>query len=96
MTKKIIAMVAVIIIMVSTACQCFAMNALYKMPTIVIEVNTKSNIVTCLDSHDHLWQFRDCEDWQEGDLALLTMYTRYTQKLYDDEIVAAKNCGLVK
>ena len=67
----------------------------YPLTTIVVKVDDVSHIVTCKDFNGNLWEFENCEDWNENDIASLLMDSKGTENIYDDEIIKAEYNGWV-
>lgn len=69
-------------------------NRIYAKTVVVIQLDTDSDIVTCVDGADNLWCFYGVEDWQTGDFASLLMDNNGTaDTIYDDAIVEATYAG---
>ena len=66
---------------------------LYALTTVVAEVDRECNTVYCVDCNGEEWAFWGCEDWEEGDIASLLMYTSGTPIIYDDAILDVKYGG---
>ena len=101
---KVIAIVAIAIVMLVAACVAALTNGkeaaktqdskcmgnYYALTTLVIEVDKENDTVTCVDSVGNAWQFYGTEDWQEGDCASLLMWNNGTESVTDDEIHSAR------
>lgn len=66
---------------------------LYALTTVVVEVDRECNTVYCVDFNGEEWAFWGCEDWVEGDIASMLMYTNGTPIIYDDVILSARYGG---
>lgn len=95
--KKLIA----IIIILATLVACTAPIAkaetehhVYAKTVVVIQLDTDSDVVTCVDGADNFWCFYGVEDWQTGDFASLLMDDNGTaETIYDDIILEATYAG---
>lgn len=101
---KVIAIVAIAIVMLVAACVAALTNGkeaaktqdskcmgnYYALTTLVVEVDRENDTVTCVDSVGNAWQFYGAEDWQEGDCASLLMWNNGTENVTDDEIHSAR------
>lgn len=65
----------------------------YALTTVVVELDTENDVVTCEDFNGNLWEFEGCEDWTIGDIASLLMSNRGTEKIYDDTIIDTRYSG---
>ena len=66
---------------------------LYALTTVVAEVDRECNTVYCVDFNGEEWAFWGCEDWVEGDIASMLMYTNGTPIIYDDVILGVRYGG---
>ena len=53
----------------------------------IVEIDILNDTVTCVDSTGEAWEFYGVENWSKGDFVALTMDTKGTQDIYDDEII---------
>ena len=60
---------------------------IYTKTAQIVEIDILNDTVTCVDSTGEAWEFYGAEDWQEGDFVALTMDTKGTKDIYDDEII---------
>ena len=65
----------------------------YALTTVVVELETENDVVTCEDFNGNLWEFEGCEDWVIGDIASLLMNDKGTEKIYDDTIIDTRYSG---
>ena len=65
----------------------------YATTTVVTGFDTANDIVVCTDYNGEVWKFSGVEDWQMNDIATLTMDTRGTEDIHDDEILSARYSG---
>lgn len=82
--------------MISMLASLLVSLGLYSISTIVVDVDYDTDIVTCEDFNGNQWQFSECDDWFENDIAVLTFYDNGTKIIYDDVIVAKRYSGYVK
>lgn len=94
MTKAICwAMVAVLVIaFVSMGCAVSAkgegaLEDIYAITTVVVEINHDEDTVACQDFNGNIWVFYGVEDWLVGDVATLVMWNCETDIIYDDEVM---------
>ena len=60
----------------------------------VVEIDSKTNLVTIEDFNGNLWVFEGCEDWMEGDICVMIMSDEGTpETIYDDVIIQIRYCG---
>ena len=59
----------------------------YVLRAQVVGIDKKADVVACVDTAGNVWEFYGVEDWQEGDLATLTMDACGTTNIFDDKIV---------
>lgn len=97
MTKKIIAIIFVIIsiAMLFTACKTVTTEETtdiridYTLSTKVFELDEENDVVTVEDENGNLWDFYGCEDWLINDNCILLMNNNNTSNIYDDIIIRA-------
>lgn len=65
----------------------------YATTTVVVDCDKENDIVVCEDYNGERWEFSGVEDWQMNDVATLTMNTRGTEDIHDDEILSARYSG---
>ena len=65
----------------------------YAQTTVVCELDTSKDTVTCIDFNGNKWSFEGVEDWELGDYASLTMCDNGTAIIYDDIICDARYSG---
>ena len=70
---------------------------IYSETAVVVDVNEKDNIITCLSFNGNEWQFEEenGEEWIEGDIVAMTMCDNGTEEVKDDIIINTKYCGWV-
>ena len=97
--KKLIAIIIILATLVACAAPATQTktakeNRFYAKTAMVIQLDTDSDVVTCVDGADNLWCFYGVEDWQTGDFASLLMDNNGTaDTIYDDAIVEATYAG---
>lgn len=93
MKKIVVSFILVILAVMMIAC-CYQPAAVYPMTAKVISVDRESDIVTCVDGADLLWEFTECDDWCEGDFVSLLMNDNGTPNyIYDDVITMVRYGG---
>ena len=65
----------------------------YALTTVVIDVSRGNDTVTVKDFNGNLWQFHECEDWEEGDICAMVMNDNATDIITDDEIESVRYSG---
>ena len=70
-----------------------AAGTIYAQVATVTVVDYDADKVYFTDTKGNIWVEYGVEDWQEGDLAALTMYDNGTDIIYDDVIVGARYNG---
>ena len=65
-------------------------NQCYSLEAVIIHVdnNNNNNSVMAVDSTDEIWAFYGT-NFNVGDKVELTMFTNYTDSIYDDKIIKA-------
>lgn len=63
----------------------------YTCPAQIININQKTNEITCLDNNGNYWNFYGDNAWQLNDKVLLFMSSGKTvNNIYDDKIISVK------
>ena len=62
---------------------------LYAINTVVMNINSETDEVFCIDKNGNIWSFYGTEDWAVNDNAILIMIKNKTETIYDDEIISA-------
>ena len=70
-----------------------AAGTIYSTVATVTTVDPYTDKVYFTDTKGNIWVEYGAEDWEEGDLAALTMYDNGTDTIYDDVIVGARYNG---
>lgn len=66
----------------------------YPKTTICLAVDRQTDIVTVADCNGTEWQFRGCQDFEEGDLIALIMSDNGTpETIWDDTVLTTKYSG---
>lgn len=65
----------------------------YALTTVVTEINTETDEVTCVDFNGNDWIFKGVEDWTVGDYCSMVLNDKGTDVIYDDEIVSVSYSG---
>lgn len=68
----------------------------YGRVTEVIGFDFDYDIVIVEDNMGFRWSFYGIEDWCIGDIAVLTLNTKGTELIFDDEIVSVRYSGTVE
>ena len=96
--KVYVISVIVISIVISLFCVAFEhskISNLYAKSAIVTHVNHVTDTVTIQDNNGFCWEFKGCEDWQNGDKCACIMNDNATKQIYDDKIISVtyeNNC----
>ena len=89
--KAYVISVIVISIVISLFCVAFEhskVNNLYTKSAVVTHVDHVTDTVTIQDINGFCWDFKGCEDWQNGDKCACIMNDNATKQIYDDEIIS--------
>ena len=70
-----------------------SLNLIYPATMKVVEVDAINDIVTLETATGHAFSMDGIEDWQNGDIASLLMFSRGTSQINDDIILSAKYSG---
>lgn len=71
-----------------------AINHYYPLCGVVTELDREQDVVTITDCAGLMWQFTECDDWQEGDIACCVMHDQGTpDSVLDDVIVSVRYGG---
>lgn len=66
----------------------------YPQTFAVVEVDTTTDTVTCVDTCGNEWAFYGVEDWRRGDLVSAIMTDMGTPDyIYDDDFISVKYSG---
>lgn len=88
---KIITIITIIactiIIACATPASAEAVEDVYAMTTVVVELDYDNDAVVCVDFNGNEWAFYGIEDWLVGDVATLVMWNAETDIIYDDEVL---------
>lgn len=94
MTKVVCMMMVAVLLIACVSMGCAicakadeAIEDVYAMTTVVVELNSEEDSVTCQDFNGNLWVFYGVEDWCVGDVATLIMWNAETDLIYDDEVL---------
>ena len=66
---------------------------IYPETGIVVDVNRNANLVTFQTCGGMLYSFTECDDWQEGDMCSVIMYSGDVSNVYDDTVISVKYSG---
>lgn len=93
MFRKINVIVAVIMMMfiVSFLSVYTYSNHTYSTTMVVVAIDDES--MGLADFNGNMWVVDDVEDWQIGDYATVTMYDKFTENIFDDEIIKIRYSG---
>lgn len=95
--KKFIPYVLIILVCCAIAVlDMFVVNSqptTYATTAVVTELDTENDTVICADYNGEIWRFYGVEDWQINDVATMTMDTRGTKDIHDDEILSTRYSG---
>lgn len=93
--KKLFAVV-VVLVLVSILFSVSASADVNSRVAIIISIDTEADKVICKDACDITWEFYGSEDFDVGDLVVLTMWDSETpESIFDDEIVDVVYSGFV-
>lgn len=59
----------------------------------VVELETETDTVVCVDAVGLEWAFYGIEDYFVGDIVIATMYDEGTENIYDDSIIDTRYSG---
>ena len=69
---------------------------LYSQTFVVIDLETETDTVVCMDATENLWEFQGIEDWQKGDIVSAIMTDNGTpDDVTDDEFVSIRYSGYI-
>lgn len=71
----------------------FTQGSLYPRAMQVVEFETETDTVVCVDATGLEWAFYGIEDWEIGDLVVCIMDTNETDVITDDSIVEIRYSG---
>lgn len=66
-------------------------NHTYSTTMVVVAIDDDS--MGLADFNGDMWVVEGVEDWQIGDFATVTMYDKFTDSIYDDEIIKMRYSG---
>jgi hypothetical protein len=89
-TMKYIITIALLVLILFTACAPKPTSTIYPKSGYVIEVDRENDTVTFVDSMGEAWTFSGVEDWAKGDGIAAIMDTMGTESIYDDEIIEVR------
>lgn len=90
--KKIIAVVFVFVVLFSVSALADANSRV----AIIIDINEEADKAICEDACGLTWEFFGIEDFDVGDLVVLTMWDAETpDTIFDDEIIDVVYSGFV-
>ena len=91
MNLKIALIATIITVVLITLCGIAIASAeIYPETAKVVLVDRDTDTVYVETFTGHVFSFKECEDWQEGDCASLIMDDNGTEKVFDDQIVMAQ------
>lgn len=88
--KKTIALILTAALILTTAVAIAAEPTTYTRKAVVLELDWAEDLVTCVDTEGNEWAFYGIEDLALCDLLELTMDTKGTEEIEDDEITALR------
>jgi hypothetical protein len=93
MKNFILTFIAVVNLFTFSSGTAAKLEEIYPLTTVVVDVDTETDVVTVQDFNGNLWTFYGVEDWIEGDICSLTMYKSGTEIIYDDQIIQTRYSG---
>lgn len=87
MKKVTIALMFAIMMLVMCVMVAHGEEQYYALVGVVVELDTRENIVYVEDYNGNIWCFDGCEDWAIGDIAGMVMDTMGTENIYDDIMI---------
>lgn len=62
---------------------------------IIIKINTEEDYCVVEDSCGLFWEFQGVDDYEIGDLVIMTMWDAETESIFDDEIINVTYSGYI-
>ena len=88
--KKTIALILTAALILTTVAAIAAEPTTYTRKAVVLGLDWAEDLVTCVDTEGNEWAFYGIEDLALCDLLELTMDTKGTEEIEDDEITALR------
>lgn len=92
--KKIVAMI-IIVVGIIAGCVEVCGQCLYPMVGVIVEMNREEDFFTVVDTCGEAWEFTECEDWENGDICAVVMFTNFTETIEDDIPLKVRYCGWI-
>ncbi len=101
MSKNLLIFLTIITILFGFYAMSINVNAqtkenFYPNTFVVVEIDEKLDVVTCVDFNGEEWSFYGTEDWLVGDFVSAIMTDNGTNEIYDDEFVTVKYSGWLR